>query len=292
MNKNIQDFINIDTNKYISLKSIKMFYWSVSIIWLVFIVFGFVGKMLFPLIFAALWSFVYWTLVAVLQSQKITKTFELRFLVNGIAGFMMSALFWGLHTSVQIALSNQPHLKAAFFLWTLLAYIAFSVIMIALTVLGVHKGVYGKMKRKSLSKRVLLIDGFFAAILPFCGLIGMYTSKLLRSQADANIQEIVANICLVLLIFLPGLAHVNFVQYYYCKKYGITSNEDGETTSPLLEPTRRKHRKETKLVFTSKKQPSVSMKTLKIILILIAIPVALLVSVFIVFFVKGFISSF
>lgn len=50
----------------------------------------------------------------------------------------------------------------------------------------------------------------------------------------------------ILVIFIPALAHINFVMYYYCKKYGINCDEHGNTTSPKLErgPSKSEIRKE------------------------------------------------
>ena len=77
--------------------------------------------------------------------------------------------------------------------------------------------------------------GGSAAIFPLMGVAGMNTSKFLRAHATKSVQTTFMLIGFILLVFLPALAHINFVQYYYCKRYKITCDEEGNSTSPELE---------------------------------------------------------
>ncbi len=244
MREKVLNLIYLNTRNYISLSSLKTFYWATIIIPIMMITIGIVEKSLFSLVSVALWSLVYWVFVLILQSNRVNKTFELRFLVNGIVGLFVSSLFWIFYTSFNIA-SDKPCLKIDFFLWILLFYLLFTVIYIAGIALGVHKGIYGKIREMGRTKTAIAISAFFASVLPGAGVSGMHTAKLLRAHASISIQNIAMTICFILLIFAPALANINFVQYYYCKKHGIACDEYGNTTSPELErkPKKKKQRK-------------------------------------------------
>lgn len=242
MKNNARDLIYLDTKRYISLAKMKTFYWATVIIQLFMVIVGIASiktngvnlKSLFPLVCAAAWSLIYWTFVLKIQSKRTKKTFELRFLVNGICGLLTSALFLCIYITISLV-TDSPAFELGFTLWILLTYLLISLLYIGLIVIGVHKGAYKKIRKKSNAPIVLAVDAFLAAILPLAGLFGIFSSGYLRAQASAGAQDIAAAVCFVLLIFIPALAHINFVQYFYCKKYGITCDENGDTTSPKLE---------------------------------------------------------
>lgn len=253
-------------------------------------------KSLFPLVAIAVWSLLYWTFVLTVQGRK-TKTFELRFLVNGISGLLISSLFWILYASLSL-LENAPVIGFDFLLWILLFYLLFSILYIGLVILGVHKGVFKKIKEKSQTPKALAISAFFSAILPCAGAMGMYTSRILRAHAGVAIQDIIGQFALVLVIFLPILAHINFVQYFYCKKYGILCDENGDTTSPNLErklkakkiKVNNKTRKNTDApndIPSKRKIPMI----IKILIGIVSVPILFFIIVAIVFFIKGFIQG-
>ena len=231
-----------------------------------------------------------------IQSKNTKKTFELRFLVNGISGVLISSLFWIMYASLSL-FDNNPIIGFDFSLWILFFYSLFSVLYIGLIVLGVHKGIFKKIKEKSQTPKALAISAFFSAILPSAGVMGMYTSKMLREHASDEVQDICGTIALVLIIFLPILAHINFVQYFYCKKYKIFCDEYGDTTSPKLEyKVKIKEKKannkssatnDSATVTTKKKLPVI----VKILIGIVAVPIAFFVVVFLVFFIKGFIKG-
>lgn len=241
MKENVRDLIYLDSKRYISIQSLRVLYWAISIIPIIMLIWGVVAiktiglnwMSLFPLISIAVWSLLYWMFVLTVQGKK-KKTFELRFLVNGVSGLLISSLFWILYASLSLFEDN-PTIGFGFLLWILLIYLLFSILYIGLVILGVHKGIFKKIKEKSQTPKFLAISAFFAAILPVAGAMGMYTSRIIRAHASVAIQDIVGHFALVLVIFLPILAHINFVQYFYCKKYKISCDEYGNTTSPNLE---------------------------------------------------------
>lgn len=305
--KNACDLIYLDTQRYTSLRNLKIIYWAIIIIPLSMAVLGIAAintigvnwKSLFPLVSIGSWSLLYWLLVFILQSRKVKKTFELRFLVNGISGLLVSSLFWIIYSSLSL-FDNNPLIGFDFSLWILLFYLLFSILYIGLVVLGVHKGIFKKIKKKSQTPKALAISAFFSAIPPSAGIMGMYTSKILRAHASDAIQDIIGTFALVLVIFLPILAHINFVQYFYCKKYKISCDEYGNTTSPNLEyhkkqKSKKVERKEEVLEQTNVSKGKPAKKNIplliKILIGILVVPIILIFIVFTVFFIKGFIQG-
>ena len=306
MKENVRDLIYLDSKRYISIQSLRVLYWAILIIPFIMIIWGIVAiktiglnwMSLFPLISIAVWSLLYWTFVLTVQRRK-TKTFELRFLVNGISGLLISSLFWILYAALSL-FENDPVIEFDFLLWILLFYLIFSMFYIGSVVLGVHKGIFKKIKENSQTPKALAISAFFSAILPSTGAMGMYASRLLRAHASVAVQDIVGHSALVLVIFLPILAHINFVQYFYCKKYKISCDEYGNTTSPNLEYHKKQKRKkaEQKEVILeqsniSKGKPSKKSIPLliKILIGILGVPAVFFIIVFFVFFIKGFIQG-
>lgn len=307
MKKNACDLIYLDTQRYTSLRNLKIIYWAIIIIPLSMAVIGIAAintvgvnwKSLFPLISIGIWSLLYWLLVLILQCRKVKKTFELRFLVNGFSGLLVSSLFWILYSSLSL-FDNNPLLGFDFSLWILLFYLLFSILYIGLVILGVHKGIFKKIKEKSQTPKALTISAFFSAILPSAGIMGMYTSKILRAHASDEVQDIVGTTALVLVIFLPILAHINFVQYFYCKKYKISCDEFGNDTSPNLEYHKSNKKKKVELEEVVLEQPNISKGEsskknipllIKILIGIFVIPIILIFIAFLVFFIKGFIQG-
>ena len=302
MKNNARDLIYLDTRRYMSLDNLRVFYWAIIIIPIIMVTWGIAAintvgvnlRSLFPLISIGIWSLFYWLFVLIIQSPKVKKTFELRFLVNGISGFLISSLFWILYASLSL-LDNNQIIGFDFSLWILFFYLLFSAFYIGLVVLGVRKGIFKKIKEKSQTPKALAISAFFSAILPSAGVMGMYTSRMLRAHASDAVQNIVGTVALVLVIFAPILAHINFVQYYYCKKYEILCDEYGDTTSPYLEHKIKKKKVKNKsrdingsaTVTTKKKIPLI----VKILIGIVTVPIAFFVVVFLVFFIKGFING-
>ena len=126
MKENVRDLIYLDSKRYISIQSLRVLYWAISIIPIIMLIWGIVAiktiglnwLSLFPLISIAVWSLLYWTFVLTVQGKK-KKTFELRFLVNGVSGLLISSLFWILYVSLCL-LEDVPTIGFGFLLWILL----------------------------------------------------------------------------------------------------------------------------------------------------------------------------
>lgn len=144
--------------------------------------------------------------------------------------------------------ATTPFLSFDFFLWILGFYLLFSLIYVIAIILCVHKGVFAWIKEKGKTKTALIISTVFGELIPVFAVLGMHSSRLMRAHASISTQYTVMTIITILMIFIPALAHINFVQYYYCKKYGINCDEHGNTTSPKLErgPSKSEIRKERK----------------------------------------------
>lgn len=245
MNRDIDDiknFIYLDTNNYISLDSLKIFYWAIIIIPFMMVVMGIVGKSLFALVFVTAWSLIYWIFVLLIQSRYVKKTFELRFVVNGITGLLISSLVWGFYATFNIT-SETSTLTLDYFIELIMFYIGVTLLYTIIIIFGIHTGMYSKFKKRR-SGAFSFVTRMLSIILPSAGVFGMYTSRLLRDRGDLTVQSGVASLCFMLLIFLPGLANINFVQYFYCKKYKITCDESGNSISSQLVSQKpiRKHR--------------------------------------------------
>ncbi len=305
MEKKVKNLIYLDTNRYISLSSLKAFYWATIILPIMMIVMGVVSikfngvnwKSLFPLVSVGVWSLLYWIFVLTIQSKKTKKTFELRFLVNGISDLFLSFLFWLLYTSLNLV-ADKSVVGFDFSLWILLFYVFFSAVFIALVVLGVHKDVYKKIREKSKTPKAVAISALFGTLIPYMGALGLYTSKILRANASVGVENIVGTICFVFVIFIPILGHINFVQYYYCKKYKILCDENGDATSPKLEPqikVKKTSKKQNKNCDKTENQDFIKPKkkiplAVKILIGIISLPIILFV-VFLVLFIKEIILA-
>ena len=249
------DLVYLDTKKYLSLNNLRRFYWCSIIISFIMAVISIVSikynginwKSLFPLVSIAVWSLLYWIFVLTVQSKRTKKTFELRFLVNGISGFMLSSLMCIIFASFNLD-ATTSFLSFDFFLWILGFYLLFSLIYVIAIILCVHKGVFAWLREKGKTKTARILSSIFGGLIPVFAVLGMYSSRLMRTHASISTQYTVMTIITILMIFIPALAHINFVQYYYCKKYGINCDEHGNTTSPKLErgPIKSEIRKERK----------------------------------------------
>ncbi len=242
MRDKAKNLIYLDSGNYISLESLRVFYWGIIIIPIYNMIIGIAGKLFFPIVSTVLWSVLYWIFVLTVQSNRIKKTFELRFFVNGVVGTFISLLFWILFSSFSLASGQTVDLIA----WSLIGYLLFSLIYVVAIILCVHKDVFANVKENSKTKIILKISAFFGMLLPCSSIIGMYFSRLIHTNESMDIEDTVIRILLIILMFIPMLAHINFVKYYYCKKYKIDCDEYGNKLSPKLERKQNKKRKSNK----------------------------------------------
>lgn len=241
MEEKTREFVYYNADNYISFYALRMLFrvslFIHSIIMVVGIyainTFGVTWRTLFPIFAAVIWCLLY--LIFICKVARAKKTFELRFLVNGISGLFVSSLVWLLVSSfgVMQEYEEKPY-GFDFCLWVLFFYIIFSVIYVFLIVSGVHKGVYKKAKGEIQKTKAFDGASLHAAIIPAVGLICVYISEMLRGDVSKNAKDIFFMIGFVVLMFIFAEANMYFVQYFYCKKCKIFCDENGNTSSPGL----------------------------------------------------------
>lgn len=288
MREKTRKLVYLNQGNYISYNFLKNFYWYIIIIPFFMVVMGVYllnqngmnGKSLFLLISIATWTILYWALVLLIKNKRIKKSFELRFLVNGTVGFLISSLMWIFLTGWNL-IADKPFLEFDVFLWMIPIYMLVSVIYIASIVTGVHHGIYTRIKTKG--KKI----AFLSTSISLASGLGLIVSLMLRETASLKIQHIVITIGSVILIFVPILAHINFVQYFYCKKYDIKCDQNGNTTSPNLFPPEKETAK-------GKDQQENKIKHRTFVKVLLAL-IGVIATIFVVFcitcFIKGFIQG-
>lgn len=237
MREKARKLVCLNAGNNISYNLLKNFYWYILIIPFMMVAMGIYllrqngisGKALFPLISIIIWTFLYWGLVLFIKRKHTKKSFELRFFVNGMVAFLISALMWSFFASWNV-MSDNPFLEFNYFLWMIPIYLLISMVYIFNIVLGIHKGIYARIKVK---KKTI---AFLSTVITISVGLGIIVSRILRDTTSLKFQQIVMSIGSIVLIFIPILAHINFVQFFYCKKYGIKCDETGEYTSPHLCP--------------------------------------------------------
>lgn len=240
MRDKVRGFVYLNTKRYISLADLKKFKWiSFFISLIVFFICsrsidvnGADWESMFPIVSIVIWNVLYWKFVYEIKSRKTT--FELRFLANGLWGVFLSSLLWIFFTTF-IWDDDSTIAGKELCLWLVFVYLAFTLIYVALIVLGVHSGVFVKVKKFGSTPIVLAIEALLASIVPIAVMLGRLSSKAL-SQKSVEAQNKDSTVTLIVLSILMAMVNINFVQYYYCKKYGILCDEDGNTRSHYLEP--------------------------------------------------------
>lgn len=243
MRKKALAFVHFNSGNYLSYSFLRRFYWYVLIIPFSMLIIG-VNllridgvslKSLFPIVSIILWSIAYWAMVWTIKSNFTKKTFPLRFLVNGFMGIFITSLMWFFLSSWNLV-ADDPFLEFNFFLWMIPAYLLVSAIYVLSIIVRVHNGKYSKIHIKKSAVSVLL------TILSMV-FLGALVSRVLQNESGLRIQHIMMTINSIFLIFVPSLSYVNFVKYYYCKKYGFLCDENGDRESRLLYPKENEKKK-------------------------------------------------
>ena len=134
--------------------------------------------------------------------------------------------------------SDTPFLSVDFVFWVMVFYVIFSLVYMVLIILCVQKDFFAAIREKTQTKTFIIISSFFGGVMPGAGVSGMYISRMMRSYVEIDVRYTVMVVLSLVLIFIPALAHINFIQYYYCKKYGIACDENGNDTSTALDSKR------------------------------------------------------
>ena len=159
-----------------------------------------------------------------------------------------------------------------------------SAIYFLITRKRINKGIFKAKKSSKTNINIAIISGASFA--------GMRMGRMLRGM-NSSLAATLAMIgftCIAVLCSVIATMHI--MKFYYCKKYGINCGKGYETTSPLL-VAEKKERNESRdtngsaTIITKKKLPLI----VKILIGIVAVPVAFFVVVFLVFFIKGFIKG-
>ena len=81
MQEKVKDFVYLDTQRYMSLDNLKVFFGGILIIPFFMVVMGVASiqvygvswKTLFPIVSIATWSFLYWVFVLSIKSKQVKK---------------------------------------------------------------------------------------------------------------------------------------------------------------------------------------------------------------------------
>ena len=128
MENKVRDFVYLNTNRYVTIDNLKWGYWGTSVVLFYLGVIGFVSRELLPILFVIIYSILYWVFVTIIQSTRIKKSFELRFLVNGIATLFWFSLFMMLLVTICCYSDLSSSLGPKFVFYVIAFYILFFII--------------------------------------------------------------------------------------------------------------------------------------------------------------------
>lgn len=275
MREKVKNLIYLDAERYIDIDSVKVLPWATIILPFSVIIGSSALQWTGMIVAACICFFSSLILIRLLKSNRIKKTFRLRFLVNGIV-----SLYIFVEISLFMLMISMA-LKTTIMFWVLSAVIAFIVLYICIIVCMVHNDGFKSIQKVKTNRKFQKVSMIAGVFLPASGLIGYFLSKSMN-RIDTITSTIKIDVVCILTSFVLvaiSLGFINFVQYFYCVKYGINCDERGQNHSPCLEytPKRKKQLKE------NKKLPLLAT-------ILIGI-LCVLVSFFIIHFIIGFIKA-
>ena len=285
MKENAENLVYLSAKTYISLKQLKD------------LALCLVATTIFAIIYSSatsnwLWAItlscltlVYILFILIVQSNYVLKTFQLRFLVNGISAIFLSLLFSIIFFPIPLILN--PKLSELL-LPFIVTYLLFVVIYLGLIGFGVKRNVFKKIRKFNKRPTILGLSALFSGVLPFLVLLGRLRAKYILEEFTNESQTYEIFICGWILLFIVSLGFINFIQYYYCLKYSIDCDEEGNVISEKLLPHKWCTRKTTP--YSSKKNKGLlalpSKKALsKIILVILAIPLAFFLLLLIIGFI-------
>lgn len=209
---------------------------------------------------------------------RIKKTYRFRFLSEGIVDTLLSLLFL---SSAFIILFSTGCGSSGLTYATLISYLLFTMLIIVCNICYSKSDAF-QSPDNVIRKKSLI---FLGILIPFSGTIGMIIAKIIFKTFDFN-NQVATYICytiLVLVSFLFSVGYSNYLKYYYCIKFKVLCDGDGNDNSPDLE-----HKKSEKTK-TTRKKSVVGNKAakipiqIKIIIGIVLVPILLL---FLVAFIK------
>lgn len=279
MKKKATDFVYLNTKSYLSTQQLLTSVALLAVFASILFELGSMTKNWTPAIVAGGSLFAYIAFVWMIISGRIKNSFPLRFLVNGTSLLFLSIL-WSELCFAFVSIAEPKMLSLLLPVGIL--YVIFSLLYVGFTVIGVHVGIYGHIRHFNNMPAVVAINAVLSSFIPVAGVLGMLHGRELRLTLASDEQINRMFMLGVALAFLCALGHVNFVQYYYCIKYSILCDENGDTTSPKLIPAKKAESTKDSSADLEKEQPKTKPKSLlktivRAILILLAIPVAVVI---------------
>ncbi len=209
---------------YISLSAVKGLRIVYSFLTYIFIVYGILSDIFLPYSITLFLLTVFYFAATALFAKNVKKydSFPLRFLVNGIEAMFMDLYFLIL---LYMPLPNVSGGTAVNLILTALI-IVFNLSYIGITVLLVKKGKY--LNKKHNYGAVMALGGGVT------GSVGMCIARLVTHNVSERASEIFFKSVLFFIVLVLSVGTANFLKYRWCKKYGITCDENGKASSPAL----------------------------------------------------------
>ena len=275
-----RDFVYFDDKRYPSYKDLKRagicicFFLS-----LIMSVCGIAFKNVFLIMTVLLYDILYVIFMCVVRSCNIKKIYSLRFLVNGISSIFVSIFFLLLSFILAIMMNHNVLALIPMGIFSCILFVLLSCIVIWICI---KKGVFGKAIK---SEKLKIASAVSAALLPVSGLIGYSMAKFMNSIFEGNNKTmfyITLSVWeIMLLISSLGVA-LSFMKYHYCRKFSITCDANGDTTSPGLEPP-------PKIKKNWKSRPI--FKVLIVLASIVGAIVGIIIVIFLVALIKAIVSS-
>ena len=206
---------------------------------------------------------------------RIKKTYQFRFLSEGIVDTLLSLFFL---SSAFILLFSTGCGSAGLTYGTLISYLLFTTMLFVYNICYSRSNVFQTHDSRPHKKNLI----FLGVLIPFSGTIGMIIAKVIFKTFNFN-NQVATDICytiLVLVSFLFALGYSNYLKYYYCIKYKISCDSNGDKDSPELE--HEKKQKKRKISAISNKVANMPI----LLIIIIGVVLAPILLLFLVAFIK------
>lgn len=251
-----------------------------------------------------IFTLLYILFVLIVCNKKTVKSFQLRFLTTAISGILL-AIHFLLYAYIVLNETNNNMLYTI--LITLSIAVFASLFLSLLIVFSIKKGYFVKAYKIQKSPIFVVINNISLILIPVSGLIGAASTRIMRNHFGINSEAgaYIGGIIFVIVSIGALLASIfRIFQYYYARKFAITCDENGDTTSPGLElpPKIKKKWKSCPINTTSpglEPPPKVkknwkSRPIFKVLIVLASIVgaiVGIFIVILIVAFIKGIVSA-
>ena len=275
-----RDFVYLDDARYLDYENLKFVGWCVYLFLSgIILVYGIVGKAASIIVAISLLDILYVIFLCVIRSRNIKKTYSFRFFVNGVSSIFLSMYF--LLAGITPMIANRYDV-GVLSLIGIVSYILFVMLYCVVIQICIKKGIPAKAAK---SKKLQIASFIGAGLIPVSGMIGRSIAKSMHSSFDFS-NETWCYIAFFLFEFVALLSSlgtvINLMKYHYCRKFAITCDENGDTTSPGLEPP-------PKIKKNWKSRPI--FKVLIVLASIVGAIVGIIIVIFLVALIKAIVSS-